>query len=122
MSSFRLSILLSLILVCGALTDGDERYPRPDGELCDCKEGWGGINCNGELSNSHFRYSAKPSVCKNDDACAAFQTRFPEGDGTGSQGNETNDMVCYKGGLAIERNWQMCDVTSEPILTRILTS
>jgi hypothetical protein len=22
-------------------------------------------------------------------------------------------MVCYKGGLAIERNWQMCDVTSE---------
>jgi hypothetical protein len=23
-------------------------------------------------------------------------------------------MVCYKGGLAIERNWQMCDVTSEP--------
>lgn len=52
-------------------------------------------------------------VCKNDDACAAFQTRFPGDDGTGNQGNETNDMVCYKGGLAIERNWQMCDVTSE---------
>jgi hypothetical protein len=34
--------------VCGALTDGDERYPRPDGELCQCKDGWGGINCNGE--------------------------------------------------------------------------
>jgi len=53
------------------------------------------------------------SVCKNDDACAAFQTRYPGNDGTGSQGNETNDMVCYKGGLAIERNWQMCDVTSK---------
>lgn len=36
--------------VCGALTDGDERYPRPEGELCDCKEGWGGINCNGKLA------------------------------------------------------------------------
>jgi hypothetical protein len=39
--------------VCGALTDGDERYPRPDGELCHCKEGWGGINCNGELRFPH---------------------------------------------------------------------
>jgi hypothetical protein len=38
------------IPVCGALSDGDSRYPRPDGELCDCKEGWGGINCNGTLS------------------------------------------------------------------------
>ena len=38
-------------VVCGALTDGDERYPRPDGELCHCKEGWGGINCNGESDN-----------------------------------------------------------------------
>lgn len=36
-------------LVCGALSDGDERYPRPEHELCKCKDGWGGINCNGEI-------------------------------------------------------------------------
>jgi len=41
-----------LMTVCGALTDGDERYPRPDGELCHCKEGWGGINCNGRSAQS----------------------------------------------------------------------
>lgn len=53
-------------------------------------------------------------VCKNDDACAGFQTRFPGNEGNGgAAANETSDMVCYKGGLAIERNWQMCDVTSE---------
>jgi len=23
-------------------------------------------------------------------------------------------MVCYKGGLAVEENFQMCDVTSKP--------
>jgi hypothetical protein len=45
-------MLLPLIVVCGALTDGDERYPRPDGELCHCKEGWGGINCNGKLGSA----------------------------------------------------------------------
>lgn len=53
-------------------------------------------------------------VCKNDDACAGFQTRFPGNENNGGAANETSDMVCYKGGLAIERNWQMCDVTSEP--------
>jgi hypothetical protein len=99
--------------VCGALTDGDERYPRPDGELCHCKEGWGGINCNGRSGSLLPLAVLTFPVCKNDDACAAFQTRLPGNDGTGNQGNETNDMVCYKGGLAIERNWQMCDVTSE---------
>jgi hypothetical protein len=35
--------------VCGSLADGDERYPRPEGELCECKPGWGGINCNGQF-------------------------------------------------------------------------
>lgn len=36
--------------VCGSLADGDARYPRPDKELCKCKDGWGGINCNGACS------------------------------------------------------------------------
>lgn len=65
------------------------------------------------LPLSHTPAYAHDLVCKDDDACAAFQTRYPGNDNKGNQGNETNDMICYKGGLAIERNWQMCDVTSE---------
>ena len=90
--------------LCGSLADGDERYPRPEGELCDCNDGWGGINCN---------------VCKNDKACSAFKTRFPSdgnggsADGNGEGGVGEDDMVCYQGGLAVEQNLQMCDVTSE---------
>ncbi|WVQ83751.1 hypothetical protein IAT38_005895 [Cryptococcus sp. DSM 104549] len=86
--------------LCGGLSDGDERYPRPDGELCDCKEGWGGINCN---------------VCKNDKACAAFRPRSDSLD----NGDEEDDMVCYQGGLAIEQNFQMCDVTNRKIIDTI---
>ncbi|WVR04242.1 hypothetical protein IAU60_001242 [Kwoniella sp. DSM 27419] len=94
--------------LCGALSDGDERYPRPEGELCQCKDGWGGINCN---------------VCKTDKACAAFQPRNPT-DGEGlfhptASDNDENDMVCYKGGLAVERNFQMCDVTNRKIIDTI---
>ena len=80
--------------LCGALSDGDERYPRPEGELCECKDGWGGINCN---------------VCKKDEACSAFRSRWPD-DGTEVK---EGDMQCYKGGLAVQENFQMCDVTSE---------
>ncbi|WVQ97528.1 hypothetical protein IAU59_004642 [Kwoniella sp. CBS 9459] len=91
--------------LCGGLDDGDERYPRPEGELCECKEGWGGINCN---------------VCKNDKACSSFQPRYPgDDDGSGSDDGEENDMVCYKGGLAVERNFQMCDVTNRKIIDTI---
>ncbi|KAK8846559.1 hypothetical protein IAR55_005645 [Kwoniella newhampshirensis] len=91
--------------LCGALSDGDERFPRPEGELCQCKDGWGGLNCN---------------VCKNDQACAAFRPRTPsEGDGTDQDGEEGSDMVCYKGGLAIEQNFQMCDVTNRKIIDTI---
>lgn len=43
--------------VCGALTDGDERYPRPEGELCECKDGWGGINCNGKFALTGHLFS-----------------------------------------------------------------
>nr|XP_019047681.1 ATP-dependent permease [Kwoniella bestiolae CBS 10118]OCF26611.1 ATP-dependent permease [Kwoniella bestiolae CBS 10118] len=93
--------------LCGALSDGDERYPRPDGELCDCKDGWGGINCN---------------VCKTDKACSAFRPRSSPSDGfeqddTGDQ--DEDQMVCYKGGLDVERNFQMCDVTNRKIIDTI---
>jgi hypothetical protein len=59
------------------------------------------------------------SVCENDKACASFQPRFPGEDSNKGDGNAGNndqhesDMVCYKGGLAVEQNYQMCDVTSE---------
>jgi hypothetical protein len=58
------------------------------------------------------------AVCENDKACAAFQPRFP-GDETSNDGIDNDDdqresdMVCYKGGLAVQQNYQMCDVTSE---------
>lgn len=54
-------------------------------------------------------------VCENDKACAAFQPRFPGDDvdrGSDDEERESN-MVCYKGGLAVQQNYQMCDVTSE---------
>ena len=38
---------LNVLVVCGSLADGVHRYPRKDGESCECKDGWGGINCNG---------------------------------------------------------------------------
>ncbi|KAK4685767.1 ATP-binding cassette, subfamily G (WHITE), member 2, partial [Tremellales sp. Uapishka_1] len=90
--------------LCGALTDGDERFPRPEGELCECKDGWGGINCN---------------VCKTDQACAGFRTRQLYDDSPSNGGEEIDDMVCYKGGLAIEQNFQMCDVTNRKIIDTI---
>ena len=76
--------------LCGSLADGDNRSPRK-GKSCDCKEGWEGINCN---------------VCKTDDACNAL---MPEGEGG----------VCYKQGLVVKQNYQMCDVTNRKILDQL---
>ncbi|KAK2767639.1 hypothetical protein FQN54_003797 [Arachnomyces sp. PD_36] len=73
--------------LCGSLGDGNDRSPRKGGS-CDCKDGWEGINCN---------------VCKTDDACNAL---MPEGEGG----------VCYKQGLVVKENYQMCDVTNRKIL------
>ena len=73
--------------LCGSLADGKDRTPR-EGQHCDCKEGWEGINCN---------------VCKSDDACAPF---MPEGEGG----------VCYQEALVIKENYQMCDITNKKIL------
>ncbi|WWD00117.1 hypothetical protein V866_007025 [Kwoniella sp. B9012] len=91
--------------LCGALSDGEERYPRPEGELCQCKDGWGGINCN---------------VCKTDKACSAFRPKSGanQEDDNGDE-DEEDQMVCYKGGLAVQRNFQMCDVTNRKIIDTI---
>ncbi|KAJ6104696.1 ABC transporter G family member [Penicillium sp. IBT 18751x] len=73
--------------VCGSLADGENRAVR-DGATCKCKDGWGGINCN---------------VCQTDSACDAM---MPEG----------KDGACYKQGVTVNQNFQMCDVINKPIL------
>ncbi|KAF8339814.1 uncharacterized protein EI90DRAFT_2967001 [Cantharellus anzutake] len=86
--------------LCGALADGDHRYPRPEGEECECKDGWGGINCN---------------VCQTDEACLGF----PVGNinfKTNANGEPDFNMTCYKGGETVRENFQMCDVTNRKIL------
>lgn len=35
------------VSVCGGLDEGRNRYPRENGTVCDCPDGWEGINCNG---------------------------------------------------------------------------
>jgi len=35
------------LLECDSLADGDHRRPRDGDNPCECKDGWGGINCNG---------------------------------------------------------------------------
>ena len=74
--------------LCGSLADGTEREPRgEDQRSCDCKEGWEGINCN---------------VCKTNEACDAL---MPEKEGG----------ICYKQGVVVKENYQMCDVTNPKI-------
>ncbi|KAI9791544.1 MAG: ATP-binding cassette sub- G member 2 [Piccolia ochrophora] len=73
--------------VCGSLADGKQRLPRA-ADTCDCKEGWEGINCN---------------VCKTNKACNAM---MPEGEGG----------ICYRQGLLVKENYQMCNVTNRKIL------
>jgi len=36
-----------LRIECDSLANGEHRLPRAPGEQCHCKDGWGGINCNG---------------------------------------------------------------------------
>ncbi|KAI7896192.1 uncharacterized protein EV154DRAFT_257931 [Mucor mucedo] len=68
--------------LCGALPDGHNRSPR-ENDHCDCPEGWEGINCN---------------VCKTDDVCNSLVP-------TGQNG------TCYRDGVTVFENYQMCNVT-----------
>lgn len=79
-------LTLITITVCGSLADGKER-PMRQGDTCDCKEGWAGINCN---------------VCTTNQACNAL---MPENSGG----------VCYQNGEVVKENYQMCDVTNKKI-------
>ncbi|EPT01714.1 hypothetical protein FOMPIDRAFT_1119813 [Fomitopsis schrenkii] len=82
---------------CESLADGDKRRQREPGQKCDCKDGWGGVNCN---------------VCKTDDACVGF----PLAGKPVEDGEEINNMTCYKGGVTVFENHQMCAVTNRKIL------
>ncbi|KAG9289200.1 hypothetical protein G9A89_022509 [Geosiphon pyriformis] len=74
--------------LCNSLADGPNRHPREDGQLCQCSEGWSGLNCN---------------VCTANSACDPLVA-------TGMNG------TCYKGGLTVNENFQICDVTNRKIL------
>ncbi|KAG9837588.1 hypothetical protein KCU86_g12757, partial [Aureobasidium melanogenum] len=76
--------------LCGSLAEGHNRLPR-QGHDCECNDGWEGINCN---------------VCKTNDACNAM---MPEGNGG----------VCYREGLVVNENYQMCDITNRKILDQL---
>ncbi|KAF4629027.1 hypothetical protein G7Y89_g9123 [Cudoniella acicularis] len=78
--------------VCGSLADGENR-PIRDGQFCECKEGWTGINCN---------------VCTENKACNALMPPNEEGERSGG--------VCYQNGEVIKENYQMCDVTNVKIV------
>ncbi|KAL7316048.1 FAD-dependent urate hydroxylase [Mucor circinelloides] len=78
--------------LCGALPDGRNRSPR-ENDHCDCPEGWEGINCN---------------VCKTDSVCDSLVP-------TGQNG------TCYKNGITVFENYQMCNVTNRKILDQLKT-
>ncbi|KAK9708293.1 FAD-dependent urate hydroxylase [Basidiobolus ranarum] len=73
--------------VCNSLAEGQDRKIR-QGKECQCSDGWGGINCN---------------ICESDLACNALVP-------TGQNG------TCYKGGLVVFNNYQVCDVTNKKII------
>lgn len=56
-----------------------------------CDEGWEGVNCN---------------VCKTNDACDALMP-------------ETTGGICYKDGVVVKENHQMCDITNRKILDQL---
>ncbi|CAB4384530.1 hypothetical protein RhiirA5_476344 [Rhizophagus irregularis] len=74
--------------VCNSLADGTNRRLRGKDKVCECSEGWEGINCN---------------VCKTDSACDPMVSTKQNG-------------TCYKGGLTVYENFQMCDVKNKKIL------
>lgn len=62
-----------------------------EGNDCECADGWGGLNCN---------------VCETDKACDAMMP-------------EDKDGICYKTGIVVKENHQMCDVTNRKILDQL---
>jgi len=76
--------------LCGSLADGSNRLPR-EGSECQCREGWEGINCN---------------VCNTDRACDALMPDDEEG-------------VCFRDGVVVKENYQMCDITNRKILDQL---
>lgn len=81
--------------LCGSLADGTDR-PVRKGKTCDCKEGWEGINCN---------------VCKTNDACQAMMP--------GGEERTPDGAVCFREGLVVKENFQMCDITNRKILDQL---
>ncbi|RKP27887.1 LOW QUALITY PROTEIN: hypothetical protein SYNPS1DRAFT_32331 [Syncephalis pseudoplumigaleata] len=73
--------------VCGGLSDGEHRLPR-QGDSCQCKAGWEGIHCN---------------ICTQDDACLPLVPT-------------NRNATCFRGGLVVKANHQMCNVTNKKIL------
>ena len=96
---------------CDSLADGDQRRLREDGKPCECKEGWGGINCNGKsriYTNYRGGLTSVQQVCETDKACVGF----PLAGGISTLDVEQANMTCYTGGETVFNNHQMCDVTS----------
>lgn len=75
--------------VCGSLAEGERRPVRPLNSTCDCSYGWEGVNCN---------------MCAEDESCEPFMP---------SPGHE--EARCYKGGLLVDKNYHMCNVTNRKI-------
>ncbi|KAI8455687.1 hypothetical protein BY996DRAFT_8460425 [Phakopsora pachyrhizi] len=89
---------MASLKVCGSLADGDKRHVRPENSTCcDCNKGWTGVNCN---------------VCENNDSCAALIPPYSPGKLLVQISNpqkNRSEAVCYKGGFAVNRNYQMCN-------------
>lgn len=100
---------------CDSLSDGEHRRPRDDNEFCKCKDGWGGVNCNGAFCNccqfAFVTFISLITVCRTDAACTGFTL---PGGVVDNPDVEVN-MTCYKGGETVFNNHQMCDVTSEAL-------
>ena len=84
---------------CGSLADGPDRMPRQK-KYCDCKDGWGGINCN---------------VCETNKACKAMMPKLPDNAEDGAE----VEAVCYQDGLVVNENYQMCNITNRKILSQL---
>lgn len=76
--------------VCGSLVRGSSRPLRPTNQSCECTDGFSGVNCN---------------MCTTNSSCEPFMP---------SPGLE--DARCYQGGLLINKNYHMCNVTNKKLL------